>query len=177
MKRNFIAVLGLVLVTSAAIAQMNTPAPELKKLDYFVGNWSTEATVLPGPWGAGGKFTDNVETEWMKGGFFLVGHSDFNLPSELGGAGSALGVMRYDDDKKVYTDERFDSNGRHEISTGTLNGDTWTWTSQNNYNGMTIHSRLMIKMVSPASYTSKYEVSADGGANWMPFWDGKATKK
>ena len=62
MKLRFIAVLGLVVAASAvATAQTNTRAPELKKLDYFVGNWSTEATVVPGPWGAGGKFTDAVK--------------------------------------------------------------------------------------------------------------------
>ncbi len=42
---------------------------------------------------------------------------------------------------------------------------------------MTIQSRLIMKVTSPTSYTSKYEVSADGGTNWMLFWDGKATKK
>ena len=178
MKRNFIAVLGLVLAASATVlAQMTAPAPELKKLDYFVGNWITEATVLPGPWGAGGKFTDNVETEWMKGGFFQVRHSEFAMPPELGGAGTTLAVLGYDADKNGYTEERFDSMGRHTAMTGTLSGDVWTWTGETKYGGMTIQSRLTIKMTSPTSYTSKYEVSADGGANWMPFWDGKGTKK
>lgn len=180
MNRTTISAIFVLAVSSvAAVAQMTppTPAPELKKLDYFAGSWSYEATIAPGPWGSGGKFSDTVTTEWLKNNFFLITHSDFTLPAELGGAGTALGVLGYDDDKKAYTEERFDSNGRHEIITGTLNGDTWTWTGQNNYNGMTIQSRMTIKAVSPTSYTSKYEISADGGANWMPFWDGKATKK
>ena len=178
MKRNFIAVLGLVVAASAAaMAQMNTPAPELKKLDYFVGNWSTEATVVPGPWGGGGKFTDAVKTEWMKGGFFQVRHSDFSMPPELGGAGTTLAILRYDAEKNTYTEERFDSMGRHAVLSGTLNGDTWTWTGENNYGGMTIKSRLTLKIILPTSYTSKYEVSSDGGANWMTFWNGKVTKK
>ncbi len=180
MKRHTTMAFGLVLVLSslAAVAQMSqpTPAPELKKLDYFVGNWSSEATVVPGPWGAGGKFSDTVTSEWMKGNFYVVGHSDFSLPPELGGTGTDLTILGYDEDKKQYTEERFDSNGRHVITTGTLNGDTWTWTGQSNYNGMTIQSRMTINVVSPTSYTSKYEISADGGATWMPFWDGKATK-
>jgi Protein of unknown function (DUF1579) len=173
------AIFVLAVSSVAAVAQMTppTPAPELKKLDYFAGNWSNEATIAAGPWGSGGKFSDTVTTEWLKGGFFIVSHSDFSLPSELGGNGTALAILSYDSDKKVYIEERFDSNGRHETITGTLNGDTWIWTSQNDYNGMMIQSRMTIKAVSPTSYTSKYEVSADGGANWMPFWDGKATKK
>jgi hypothetical protein len=179
MKRIISIAFTLILLAAGAFAQMAppTPAPELKKLDYFVGNWATEATVAPGPWGGGGKFTDTDHVEWMKGSFYLLSHSDFSLPPEVGGEGSSLSVLGYDTDKKVYTEERFDSTGRHVVMTGTLNGDTLTWNGENNYNGMQITSRFIIKMVSPTSYTIKYEVSADGGANWLPFYDGKVTKK
>ncbi len=182
MKRISIVVFGVIFIftflAATADAQMSaTPAPELKKLDYFAGTWSSEATIAPGPWGPGGKFSDTVTTEWMKGGFFLVSHSDFSMPTEMGGAGAAFSVLGYDADKKTYTEERFDSSGRRALTTGTLNGDTLTWTGENNYGGVTIESRFTIKMISPTSYTSKYEVSADGGSSWMPFWDGKATKK
>lgn len=181
MKRNTMIALGLIFVLASltAVAQMAppTPAPELKKLDFFAGNWSVEATIVAGPWGSGGKFTATGNGEWMKGGFFLVSHSDFSLPAELGGSGTALSIFSYDSDKKTYKEERFDSNGRQETVTGALNGDTWTWTTENNYNGMTIQGRLTMKVLSPTSYTSKYEVSADGGGTWMSFWEGKATKK
>ena len=113
----------------------------------------------------------------MKGGFFQVRHSDFSMPPELGGAGTTLAILGYDAEKNTYTEERFDSTGRHAVLSGTLNGDTWTWTGENNYGGMTIKSRLRLKITSPTSYTSKYEVSSDGGANWLPFWDGKVTQK
>jgi Protein of unknown function (DUF1579) len=181
MKRNTTLALGLflVLICAAAVAQTGppTPAPELKKLDYFTGNWSSEATVAPGPWGSGGKFTDTVSAEWMKGNFFIISHADFSLPPELGGTGTSVAILGYDMDKQTYTSERFDSFGRHEVRTGTLNGDTWTWTGENNYGGMSIQTRMTMKVTSPTSYTSKYEVSADGGTTWMPFWEGKATKK
>lgn len=181
MKKLAVMTSGLVVILAAisAAAQMSppTPAPELKKLDYFIGTWNIDATIGPGPWGAGGKFTATGTDEWLKGNFFIVGHDDFSLPAEMGGSGTAVTIMSYDPDKKVYTEERYDSNGQHQKSSGTVNGDIWTWTSENNYGGMTIQGRLTIKVVSPTSYTTKYEVSADGGATWMPFWDGKATKK
>lgn len=180
MKRHVQFAVGAVLLFAsvAAVAQMgSTPAPELKKLDYFAGNWTSEANITSGPWGTGGKFSDSVQGEWLKGGFFFVDHSDFSMPSELGGNGSSLAILGYDTEKKVYTEQRFDSTGRHVVMTGTLDGDTWTWTGENDYNGMLIKSRMIIKTVSPTSYTSKYELSADGGANWMSFSDGKATKK
>ncbi|HEX6803447.1 MAG TPA: DUF1579 family protein [Terriglobales bacterium] len=179
MQRNTVA-LGLILfvMSAGAVAQMNPdPSPEVKKLDYFTGNWSVDATIGSGPWGAGGKFAATSTAEWMKGGFFVVTHSDFSLPSDMGASGTGLSILSYDPGKKVYTDESFDSNGRHEIMTGTLAGDTWIWTGEQNYGGMPIQQRMTMKVTSPTSYTSKYEVSADGGATWMPFWDGKGTKK
>ena len=180
MKKQLVIVALTVALTSlAAVAQMGPPAPsaELKKLDYFAGNWTSEATIPSGPWGAGGKFTASGAGEWLKGGFFLINRGDFSMPTELGGNGTALAVFGYDSDKKTYTEDRFDSLGRHVVMTGSLNGDTWTWAGENNYNGMAIKSRLTMKVVSPSSYTSKYEVSSDGGANWMTFWEGKGTKK
>jgi hypothetical protein len=181
MKQQMRMALGAVVVLTSllAVAQMGPPepAPELKKLDYFAGSWTSEATITPGPWGSGGKFTDSVSNEWMKGNFYLISHSDFSMPPNIGGSGKSIAILGYDTEKKVYTEQRFDSTGRHVVTTGTLNGDTWTWTGEANYNGMNIASRFTIKAISPTAYTSKYEVSADGGANWMPFWDGKATKK
>ena len=180
MRRNTFALgLMVVLMSAAAFAQMGppTPAPELKKLDYFTGDWTIAATIGSGPWGAGGKFTATGTGEWLKGGFFVINHSEFSLPSEMGGSGMRLAVMSYDPDKKLYTDEEFASDGRHEVLTGTLNGDTWTWTGEANYGGMMIQRRMTQKVTSPTSYTSKYEVSGDGGATWMPFWEGKASKK
>ena len=178
--RNKIAVaLTLALASVAAFAQMSapTPSPEIKKLDYFTGNWTIDASIPAGPWGSGGKFTSSGSGEWLKGGFFLVSHADFSMPADLGGDGSGSAIFGYDSDKKVYTEDRFDSMGRHVTMTGTLDGDTWTWTGENNYNGMMIKQRLTMKVTSPTSYTSKYDVSADGGANWMTFWEGKGVKK
>lgn len=180
MKRFASILSGLVVLIAAvgATAQMPpTPAPELKKLDYFAGSWSLEATIGPGPWGSGGKFASTTKNEWMKGEFFLVGHADISMPPELGGDASSLAVYGYDPDKKVYTEDTFDSMGRHQVITGTLAGDTWTWTNEFNYGGMAIQSRMTIKTSSPTSYTAKLEVSADGGSTWMSFWDGKGTKK
>jgi len=63
-KKNRVAVLFLLTAfATGAIAQAApaTPEPELKKLDYFAGNWTSEATVHSGPWGGGGAFSDSVK--------------------------------------------------------------------------------------------------------------------
>lgn len=172
----FKSVFASILFAAAALAQMApTPGPELKKLDYFVGTWTAEGTISPGPWGAGGKFTSTGSDEWSMGNFFLVGHSDYKMPAELGGDGKGMRLMGYDAEHGVYTYDAYNSQGRRELAQGTLSSDTWTWKSSQTYNGQDIQQRSTIKMVSPTSYTLKYEVSIDG-TNWMPFMDLKATK-
>jgi hypothetical protein len=167
----------LILAAASAWAQMGAqPGPELKKLDYFVGNWTTEGTVAQGPWGMGGKFSSTGGWEWMQGNFFMQGHADFQMPPEVGGTGKDVMFMGYDTDQNAYTHDSFNSMGRHQTSKGTLTGDTWTWTSSANYAGQDIQQRMTMKVLSPTSYTVKFEISLDG-KNWMTFMDGKATKK
>jgi len=168
----------LIMVAASAWAQMSTtPGPEVKKLDYFAGSWTTEGTIAQGPWGMGGKFTSTATSEWMPGNFFLQAHNDFKMPPEIGGDSKEVSFMGYDTDQNVYTFESFNSQGRRESSKGTLTGgDTWTWTSSQNYAGQEIQQKMTIKVLSPTSYSMKFEISMDG-KNWMPFMDCKATKK
>jgi hypothetical protein len=70
------------LVTATSVqAQMGpaTPAPELKKLDFMVGNSTTEGDSKPAPGMPGGKFSWTSHAGWMDGTFFLVEHSDMDM--------------------------------------------------------------------------------------------------
>jgi hypothetical protein len=180
LKRSLISRLVLftaVLFTASAWGQMPAPpGPELKKLDYLVGNWTVEGTIGQGPWGAGGKFSSTDTRQWMPGNYFVEGHSDFKMPAELGGDGKAVSFVGYDTEQNVYTFDQFNSQGRHESSKGTVSGDTWTWTHTQNYGGQDVNLRMTTKTISPTSYSLKYEVSLDG-TTWMTFMDAKATKK
>lgn len=168
---------ALVLFSASAWAQMpDKPGAEVKKLDYFVGTWSVDAAIPQGPWGAGGKFSSTDTKEWMPGSFFVESHADFKMPPELGGDGKATSFIGYDTDENVYTHDSFNSQGRREVSKGTASGDTWTWTSMQTYSGQEIKQKMTMKVLSPASYTVKLEISIDG-TTWMTFMEGKATKK
>ena len=165
------------LFTAAASAQMNSaPGTEVKKLDYFVGTWTTEGTIPQGPWGMGGKFTSTRTGELMPGSFFVESHSDFKMPSEVGGDGKSVSFMGYDAGANQYTFDDFNSHGRRQIAAGTVSGDTWTFTSTQNYAGQEVKQKTTMKVLSPASYSLKIEVSLDG-TNWMTFMDAKTTKK
>lgn len=175
MKRISTAILlSFLFATVLAQAQMpmSTPAPELKKLDYFVGTWSMDGDIKPGPMGPGGKTTDTAHYEWMEGGFFLTSHGSF---SGAMGKGTEIAYLGYDSYKKMYTYEAFNSMGQHETSTGTVEGDTWTWLFDETMGAQKMKGRFTMKILSPSAYTYRVELSPNGG-NWSTLLDGKATK-
>ncbi len=177
MTRKSVFAATFILLAVSAMAQMPAkPGPELKKLDYFVGSWSVDATIGQGPWGAGGKFTSTTTTSWMPGDFYLQTQSDFKMPPEVGGEGKSTAIIGYDAEQNVYTRDEFNSQGRHVSSKGSLAGDTWTWNASQNYGGTDVQIRTTVKQLSPTSYSLKVETSVDG-TTWMTFMEGKATKK
>jgi len=176
MKRaGFILALDLAF-TVMALAQESAPkpAPELKKLDMLAGSWVLEGDVKPNPMGPGGKITENEKCEWMEGDFFLVCHVDFKTASS--GNGSGLSVLGYSAADKAYTYREFNSWGEFEDSKGTLEGDTWTWISDEKMGNTTVKGRFTMKFTSSSSYSFAFETSPDG-AKWTAIVDGKAAKK
>jgi hypothetical protein len=176
MKRASTVVLLTLLfgITLSAVAQMEMPkpGPELKKLDYFLGNWTMEGNMKPGPMGPGGKWSGTEHDEWMQGGYFLVSHSDYKgAPT----SGVGLAIMGYDTNDKVYTYDAFNSMGEAEHSKGTLTGDTWTWTSDEKMGSETMKGRFTLKMTSSTTYDMKFEMSMDG-TTWSTVMEGKGTK-
>ena len=168
-----LTVIAFVAVSTQAQMPMPKPAPEVSKLDYLAGDWISEGDMKPGPMGPGGKITSTDQVKWMDGKFFIVMNSKFKGAM---GDGTALAVMGFDPDKKVYTYNEYNSMGQVNHSEGTITGDTWNWTSDENMGGQTFKGRYTMKVLSPTAYSFKYEVSQDG-ANWTTVMDGKSTKK
>lgn len=163
----------LVLATAAMAQETPKPGPEHKKLDQFVGAWFLEGDMKPMQGGQGGKMTESQKCEWMDGGFFVVCHADFK--SSMGN-GTGVSVMGYSTDDKIYTYREFTSMGEFMESKGAVDGDTWTWTSDEKTGGMTMKGRFTMKWTAPTSYTFTYDMSQDG-TKWMTVMDGKATKE
>ena len=175
MKRTGMILAAWIIAAAAAMAQMQPPkpAPELKKLDIFVGSWTLDGTMKPGMMGPGGSMTENEKCEWMEGSFYLVCHSDYK--SSMGN-GVGLSVMGYSADDKAYTYREFNSFGEFDDSRGSLDGDTWTWTNEEKMGGMTMKGRFTMKITSASSYNFTFDMSPDG-TKWSTVMDGKASKK
>jgi Protein of unknown function (DUF1579) len=148
------------------------PGPEHKVLAYFVGKWTGEAELKPGPLGPGGKITSADTCEWFAGGFHVICRSE--------GAGAmgnmkSIGIMSFNAGDKAYNYYAIDSLGSAELSAGNKSGDTWTFTADSNVAGQTFKSRYTVVEVSPTSYTFKWEMSQDG-TKWATMMEGTSKK-
>jgi hypothetical protein len=175
MKRRMAAIcVVMLMLASVAVAQapqMPKPGPETKRLQYFVGTWKSEYELKPGPMGPGGKMASTDHAQMMPGGFFAVTHTDgTGAMGEL----HEISVLGYDAEAKVYTYDAFNNYGEAEHFKGTVQGDTWTWTSEAKMGGKPAKLRFTAKEVSPAMYTMKLEMATDSG--WTTVMEGKSTK-
>jgi hypothetical protein len=163
-----------IVLSSLAFAQVLAPKPsdELKKLDYFIGTWTLEGEFKSGILGPAEKVSGSDRYEWMEGGYFLAGHSDFKSAD---GSGSSLAVIGYNPQDGIYTYDAFNSMGDAEHAKGSLSADTWIWTARARIGTKDTQSRYLVKMLSPTSYSFQYLMS-DDGYSWVTVMEGKATK-
>ena len=159
-------VLGLALtlmngITVAAQQPAGTPQPSLehKKLAAFVGTWTDEAVMKPGPFGPGGKMSLTETCEWFTGGFSVVCHTE---TTGFMGDLKTLSVLSYDREEKVYNLYTLNSMGWSDAAKGTVDGDTWTFNGDSKMGGKRVRTRSTIKLPSPDSATMKSEASVDG---------------
>jgi Protein of unknown function (DUF1579) len=166
-------VMGLVCAASvAAQPPPATPGPEQKNLARFAGTWKMEGTMQTSPLGPGGPMTGTETCKMFEGGWHIVCDSSGTGPM---GAMKGHALMTYDRNAKQYRYFAINNMPDAEMATGTLSGDTWTWTSKMDMGGKTIQSRFTLTHVSPTVQTYKWEMSEDG-TNWKPIFEGKSTK-
>ena len=174
--RSIAITVGFCLVAGVTLAQAPQappkPGPEAKKLDAFAGKWKGESDMKPGPWGPGWKMTSEDDCTWFEGGFQLVCRGSGNGAM---GMVKSEGVLGWNGEEKVYKYMGFDSTGMMMSATGSVSGNTWSWTGEDKMGGKMIKSRYTIVMPSPTTQTFKWETSEDG-KTWNAIMEGKSTK-
>jgi hypothetical protein len=151
--------------------QAPAPSPELKKQDYFVGDWTLEGTTRASAYGPGGqKFKSTEHLEWMSGGFFLLAHAYHDKKLV------AVTVIGYDSSNKTFTHTAFNSRGETELWTGTADDDKWTWTRDAQIGGKPVRDRLTITRTSANSYAFVVEVQPAQGGDWSIVAEGTGTR-
>lgn len=176
--RKRIALVALVtaswLGSVGAQAPAPKPGPEHKKLEYFVGKWTTTGEMKASPFGPAGKVTGSDNCEWFQGGFAVVCHSQGTAPT---GPTRSIGIMGYSSEEKKYTYFGLDNTAMFmtAIPKGTVEGDTWTYTDSGTMGGQPYQARFVLKVVSPASYTFRWETLGPD-RKWMPILEGTSTR-
>jgi len=160
-------------VSSRAVAQPQqqpTPSPQHQRMGYFAGNWKAEGMMKLSPNGNPAPFSLTESGEWVTEGFFLETRTKMKSPL---GAINSVRVMGYNPENGLYTYNVYNSLGEHQMATGKLDGNTWTWTAEQKLNGVVTQARYTITTVTPDSYTFKQEVATPGGG-WTTVMEGKA---
>jgi hypothetical protein len=150
------------------------PTAEHKELAIWLGGWTGNGEMKPGPFGPGGTMQWTEDCSWFAG-------AEFNVICKSKGSGPmgpmvGLGIIGYNPAKKVYTHYGVDNNGWSGYAEGNRSGDSWTFQSTETMEGKTYHSRFTMTMQSPTEMTFTWEMSEDG-ENWMAMMDGTSKKK
>src|SRR5262245_33671925 len=176
--RSLAACVSSLVVAGVALAQAPPaapkPGPEHEKLGAWVGKWTSEGDMKPGPFGPGGKMSGNDRCEWFDGKFAVICHNEGKGPM---GVMKGMGILSYSTEDKVYTYYGTDTMGMTStaVAKGTIQCDTWTYNEESKMNGKPVKSRYVMKWLTPTSYTFKMEMQGDGG-QWMTIVEGKTTK-
>lgn len=143
-----------------------------RRLDAFVGSWTTVGTAQASPLGPAGRLSTVESFEWLPGGFFLVHRWEGQLGSaEVNG----LEVLGFDARTKVYTSRFFDQAGM----TGTLRanpqGNAWSWAGDTDIGGKLVKQRCTTILVNADTFTTRCEYSADG-FKWLTMLESRSTR-
>jgi len=176
MKRTIVLIAVMAVCAGILLAQTPPPAPkptaEHQKLAAFVGNWTFDGEMKPGPMGPGGKMTGTDNIQWL-GDFYVERRYQGTSPM---GAMKGLEIIGYDVGKKAYTFSVFDSSGMMGVGTGKATGNNWEFTGTSSMMGKTTQDRCTLTMAADTkSMNIKCDMSMDG-RTWMPAFEGKATK-
>lgn len=176
MRRCAVVVAVVSMCAGVVIAQKQEtakPGPEHQKLGAFVGNWTFEGEMKPGPMGPGGKMTGTDRIEWTPGNFFVQRSYAGKSPM---GEMQGIEILAYDGARKLYTFNAFDNQGTMASGTMTVQGNTWTSTGTMTIGSTTVHDRCTLDFGDGGSMlTIKCGTSMDG-KTWTPTFEGKATK-
>ena len=181
MKQTIASLIAVTIVAGAAAAVINaqtppptTPGPEHKKLEYFVGKWTTTGEMKASPFGPAGKITATDNCEWFQGGFAVVCTSQGTMPA---GPSKSMAIMGYSTDHKMYTYYGVDNTAMSmaTVPMGTIQNNVWTFNDSGTMGGQPYKARFILKIVSPTSYTFSWEMQG-ADQKWMTTLEGTSTK-
>lgn len=109
-------------LTVTAGTPKSDAGPELKRLDWLVGQWKLEGDAKAGPLGPAGKYVTTLNCQWFPGGGQVVCGTEGTAPT---GPFKELTIYSYDADAKAYTVFDMDNAGFFAAGRGSFQGGNW----------------------------------------------------
>jgi uncharacterized protein DUF1579 len=166
-----------ILCTATALAQSRSAPPkisaEAKKLSVFVGKWTAEGEIKPGPMGPGGEMLITRSCNWTYDGIGVLCHEIDTIPGV--GKVSHVILMSYDAHTSDYVLFNASNMGHIRICRGMVSGDVWTWTGEHTMGSQRMQLRLTQKWTSKDSFDFKDEGGTDANSMTVTT-DGKGTR-
>jgi hypothetical protein len=175
MKRKLTIIgIGLVMFTLVLEAQTSKPYPELKKLEPFIGEWTSVGEDKATPLGPAGKSSSKASTRWILNGFSI----EWEYSYTTGGGQKVEGreIDCYDPQSKTFPARWIETDGSYTTGTYTPKGNVIIFlgtvvTATRKYELRQTYTYTPDLM----SYTYKAEISLDGKM-WILGNEGKGTK-
>lgn len=161
----------LMTATGAAQPSQAAPAPELKRLDFLLGEWKGAGWIEMGP-GRRAEFqqTEHVQSR-LNGTVILVeglGRGKMGSTGEEGVVHHALAVISYNTGAKKLAFRAFRADGNSVDADATVSDKGMVWGFRDPQRGMQV--RYTIKLDEMGRWNEVGELSMDGQA-WRKFFE------
>jgi len=176
--RFFALVKTLVAATATSMAALGTARAEgprtadHARLGVFIGKWNVVGDMTPSALSPGGRFAGVHSGAWDFGGYFVVMRYSGR---DNGRPVSQIDLFGWDADNKRYTYDSFNSLGQRASFTGSVAGDTWTWSAERTAGGARLRMRMVQHFTADGTMTWKIETSTDG-THWATAVTGQAKR-
>ena len=162
----------IILAIFAALFSSPTPiSPEVAKLGAFLGKWKLTSAPVAGA--SPESVIVDIHCDWSANGTYLV------CSQKREGAPRApeiLCIYRYDPEQKGYVFTNLTPADDPSQMRLTIEGNTWTYTSEQKVEGKNQHFRTIDVFQSPeeVTYTA---ARSDNGTDWTILGRGKIVKQ
>ena len=160
--------------TMATLSTARAQAPRTAdhaRLGVFIGKWNVTGDMTPSALSPGGHFAGVHRGAWDYDGYFVVMHYS---GTDNGRPVHQIDLLGWDADSKRYTYDSFNSLGQRASFTGSVAGDTWTWTAERR-TGAGLRMRMVQHFSAQGMMTWKIETSMDG-MHWATVVTGQAKR-
>ena len=179
MRKNFLRGIYLSVVAVSTLAlgsdHLVVPkiAPEISKMDVWVGTWQSQTQVMTTPYSEAASMTSEMTCTWSPHhGFILCDHL-MNSPS---GISNSLSVYTYDEAAKTYKFFGVNKDDSPREVPMQVKGNVWSFGTEVQNQDKTIMFLTNDEFLSDKVMHFRTEFSEDNGRNWKELNQGQLTK-